>query len=235
MASDIYRGYEAWKGWDAQSFMTLQPVDRAYFDREIGAVPLAGARVLDIGFGNGTLLAWCREKGAELYGTEISDQGVALARGHGVTVLPSSLDEIDRSLDAGFALITAFDVLEHMSPVDMGRLFDQVARLLRPGGLFVARFPNGQSPFGRVNQASDYTHVTTVSAPMIKQIVAGKPFVLAAVGEDLQDVCGTAVQRLKQRIQIRVRQTAAAAIKRIFRFDAPFGVNVTVTLRRLAS
>jgi hypothetical protein len=38
----------------------------------------------------------------------------------------------------------------------------RIRALLAPEGRFVARFPNGDSPFGRIGQHGDPTHVTTM-------------------------------------------------------------------------
>jgi hypothetical protein len=39
-----------------------------------------------------------------------------------------------------------------------------VKRVLKPGGRFIARCPNGDSPFRLVNQNGDVTQVTSIAA-----------------------------------------------------------------------
>ncbi|HEY7945008.1 MAG TPA: methionine biosynthesis protein MetW, partial [Casimicrobiaceae bacterium] len=53
----------------------------------------ADARVLDLGCGDGSLLAYLREsRGAFGYGIEIDDAGVLAAIGNGVNVIQSDLE-----------------------------------------------------------------------------------------------------------------------------------------------
>jgi hypothetical protein len=51
----LYSGYADWKNWRGE----FAPSDHEarYFAAELADVPLAGKRVLEIGFGNGSFLA----------------------------------------------------------------------------------------------------------------------------------------------------------------------------------
>lgn len=227
-----YDRYDEWKGWNESNFMQIDAAEHAYFDHELGAFPIEGKFVLEIGFGRGNFLAWARAKGATLYGTELSTKGRELAAGSGVEVLPTNLQALSSEMAGRFALVAAFDVLEHLSVDETRQLMTDISGLLSVGGRFVARFPNGQSPFGRVYQAGDVTHKTTLSAPMLLQIVAGLPLEFVSVGEDLPVIHGSWRQRLKQRTRRRVRTIAGTMIKRTFGFEAPLGVNVVITLAR---
>jgi 2-polyprenyl-3-methyl-5-hydroxy-6-metoxy-1,4-benzoquinol methylase len=106
---------------------------------------LAGARVLEIGAGEGALLAAISAQGAIGVGVEPGAEAVARARARGLTV-------VDRPFSAGcvegpFDVIVHHAVLEHVSePIPF--LADQLA-LLGEGGLIVCSVPDCSEPIAR--------------------------------------------------------------------------------------
>jgi 2-polyprenyl-3-methyl-5-hydroxy-6-metoxy-1,4-benzoquinol methylase len=67
---DEYREYQGWKRW--QEFGMPSSSQARYFARELAILgPLRGRRILEIGFGNGVLLRFAKDGGAEVLGTEI--------------------------------------------------------------------------------------------------------------------------------------------------------------------
>ena len=231
---DQYQGYEVWKGWDDDTFMQLGELDRAYYRREIGGLELRGEKALEIGFGNGTLLAFLAEQGARLHGTELSRNGIRLAEARDITVLSDDLSQVGDSHDGSFRLIAAFDVLEHLERPEAFAMMREVARLLAPGGRFVARFPNGQSPFGLINQAGDVTHISLMSLPIMEQIVAGLPLKLVAVGDDQPIRIGSRWQRAKGLFRRALRSLGSRIVRYVFAAgDMPLSINMTVTYERI--
>lgn len=103
-----------------------------------GWVP-AGARVLDLGCGDGSLLAYLAgERGATGYGVEIDEAGVLSAVRNGINVVQSDLE---RGL-AGFD-DQAFDVVILSQTLQaMRRIETIVAEMLRVGREAVVTFPN---------------------------------------------------------------------------------------------
>ena len=77
--------YPAWKGWDRPFSYT--PDEAAYFAGETRDLAIAGADVLDIGFGSGAFLAWARDAGARVAGIEINCVLQEAARRAGVELL----------------------------------------------------------------------------------------------------------------------------------------------------
>lgn len=131
---------------------------------------LAQKKVFEIGFGEGRFLHWARGQGAEVAGCELINDLVDLGSKYGFdTRLGSPIETITEG-PASYDLIVAFDVLEHMAYHQILELLSFVSKTLRPGGLFMARVPNGQSPFGRVWQEGDWTHVTTLSKGKFEQL-----------------------------------------------------------------
>jgi 2-polyprenyl-3-methyl-5-hydroxy-6-metoxy-1,4-benzoquinol methylase len=163
----LYSGYAGWKRWHGE----FAPSDREtrYFAAELADIPLAGKRVLEIGFGNGSFLAWAKAQGADVVGTEIDAAMIGRARAKGYDARPASL-ELLTTASQRFDLVAAFDVFEHWDKPTLVASLRQIAALLRSDGLLLARFPNGQSPFGRVHQYGDLTHQTVLSASSVAQL-----------------------------------------------------------------
>ncbi|HEX6136732.1 MAG TPA: methionine biosynthesis protein MetW [Casimicrobiaceae bacterium] len=105
----------------------------------IGGWVAAGARVLDLGCGDGALLAFLGERcDASGYGIEIDDAGVLASVRNGINVIQSDLE---RGL-AGFD-DAAFDVVILSQTLQaMRRIEAIVAEMLRVGREAIVTFPN---------------------------------------------------------------------------------------------
>ncbi len=157
---DRYEAYAQWKRWDGAFEVSVR--DARYFAAEFREMPLRGKRVLEIGFGNGSFLAWAKSEGAQISGLEINPDMLAAAARHGYAARNASLAELVAD-GATYDLIVAFDVIEHWDTDELIANFRHVAALLADGGRFLARFPNGHSPFGRIYQHGDFTHKSIIS------------------------------------------------------------------------
>ncbi len=169
---EVRAGYVAWKNWQTEQFGSYSRFDSASFAAELaGLLPVGRrARVLELGFGNGPFLGWCGAQGIEYCGVEIDTEMQRRARELGLPVFASVFDRSLAAYEQQLDVVAAFDVLEHIEQHELVRTLCQVARLLRPGGYLLARFPNGDSPFGRVNQHGDLTHVTTLGRSKLQQL-----------------------------------------------------------------
>jgi SAM-dependent methyltransferase len=163
----LYAGYADWKEW--QGDFAAGDRDARYFAGELHDIPLAGKRVLEIGFGNGSFLAWAKAQGAEVHGTEIDTAMCERARAKGFVAHPAPLDTL---VAAGqhFDVVVAFDVFEHWEKSELIENLHHIWKLLSVDGQLLARFPNGHSPFGRVHQHGDITHKTALSKSSIEQL-----------------------------------------------------------------
>lgn len=156
--------YLDWKDWKDESFGRFGAFEAGYYAAETELEPGSRARILEIGFGNGPFIGWSKQLGADVYGVELNPTLVDRCRAF-VGEEHAFLDLHDRRLSAlagTFTHIVAFDVIEHIAQSELPRVFARLGELLAAGGRIILRFPNGDSPFGRIYQHGDPTHVTTL-------------------------------------------------------------------------
>ena len=114
--------------------MSLRPDLAAVAD----AVP-AGARVLDIGCGDGALLAYLRDsKGVDARGIDVSSANVASAVARGLSVVQGDADaDLGDYPDGAFDMVILSDALQAMrSPATV------LGELVRIGQRAIVSFPN---------------------------------------------------------------------------------------------
>jgi methionine biosynthesis protein MetW len=105
----------------------------------------AGTRVLEVGCGSGTIIAYlAREKGCRALAVEPDPLMAAEARKQGVKVVAGRVENeaVRQELQAKgpFDVIILADVLEHL--VDPWSTLRQLASLLAPEGIVLASVPN---------------------------------------------------------------------------------------------
>lgn len=98
-------------------------------------------RVLEIGSGRGSMLAWLTSLGLHAVGIEIRQELIddARARHAGLPILRASGTALPFA-DASFDLVVSFDVFEHIADSD-GHI-SEVTRVLRNGGQYLLQTPN---------------------------------------------------------------------------------------------
>lgn len=102
-----------------------------------------GARWLDLGCAYGFLVEEARRAGFRAVGLDASRYALSQAREHAADAAGRVLQGHAEAVpfpDAAFDVVTAFDLLEHVPAPE--RLLAEVARVLRPGGLFLAATPD---------------------------------------------------------------------------------------------
>ena len=116
-------------------------------DRLARLRPLAPAgRWLDVGCSTGAFVAAAARAGLDAQGLEVSSVAVEAARARGLTVRQGAVE--DFTPDAPLAVVTAFDVIEHLP--DPVAFASRVRPWLEPGGLFALTLPNVASVAARV-------------------------------------------------------------------------------------
>ena len=95
-------------------------------------------RWLDVGFGNGALMATADEYGFDVAGLDLRQESVQLMQTYGFDA--EAVDLINYEPEAPFDIVTMADVLEHM-PFPKAAL-EQVREILNGGGLLFLSMPN---------------------------------------------------------------------------------------------
>ncbi|MBN2360286.1 MAG: 3-demethylubiquinone-9 3-O-methyltransferase [Deltaproteobacteria bacterium] len=145
--NDLYRRLgRAWWDDDVGEFSTLRfwinPVRFGYFERVLRREKFLARgqrRLLDVGCGGGILAEDFARAGFEVTGIDPAPETIDTARAHAAA---SGL-RIEYRIGSGeqlpfaeafFDHVACCDVLEHVDDVD--RVIGEIARVLRPGGLF---------------------------------------------------------------------------------------------------
>ena len=174
-------GYTDWKNWGADQFGNCSKGDARYFAWHLQRChPGAVKQVLEIGYGNGNFMGFARDRGMQVVGIEMLEGLRQRAQQAGFEA-HASVD----ALQAGqrFDLIVAFDVFEHIPQDQLMPLLQQLSKHLDAGGVMLLRVPNGESPFGRIFQHGDLTHVTTLGLSKFQQLAAACGLVVQSHGE----------------------------------------------------
>lgn len=116
--------------------------------RRVARLLKPGARIIDIGCGNGQFGSFLIDQGFEVWGTE--HQGKASSRAAKITGLTLKLGEVyDLELPTQhFDAVTMWHVIEHLG--EPQRVLDRIQQLVRPGGYFLFSLPNIESIQARI-------------------------------------------------------------------------------------
>jgi SAM-dependent methyltransferase len=114
------------------------------------AVELAGIQpgmtVLDVGCGRGELAVLCARTGCTVTALDYSADAIDLARQHVRKQRHEVAERIDLHAmnaqllgfrDASFDRVFLVDIVEHLTPAELGRALGEVRRVVRPGGRVV--------------------------------------------------------------------------------------------------
>ncbi|MBI5256244.1 MAG: methionine biosynthesis protein MetW [Burkholderiales bacterium] len=105
----------------------------------IAALVPAGSRVLDLGCGDGRLLAHLtRHRGCSGYGIELADENVLACAQRGVNVIQLNLEEgLALFADASFDVVLQLDTLQHLRNTE-----NMLRETVRVGRIGIVSFPN---------------------------------------------------------------------------------------------
>jgi 2-polyprenyl-3-methyl-5-hydroxy-6-metoxy-1,4-benzoquinol methylase len=227
-----YDRYEELKGWDKAPFMNPSPGEIMFYEHYLGRLNMNGAKVLEIGFGNGNFIGWAKQRGAIVYGTELQQSAVEKATQFGVNVLPTEIRKSVDLLRGQLTAMAALDVMEHLSIEQNISFLTSAAMMLKRDGLLLIRFPNGQSPMGLAVQYGDRSHVSVLSIPIINQLIIDLPFVVAYAGEPLRTLTGGITSKLVRHIQTWMRHHTTRLIRSLYG-DIPMYMNAVMVLRNI--
>lgn len=103
-----------------------------------------GAPIADLGCGPGHVAAWLAGHGATTVGIDLSPGMIAVGRRdyRAVEFREGDLLELPAA-DGEFAAAVAWYSIIHLEPGELGRAFDEIHRVLRPGAQLLAAFHVG--------------------------------------------------------------------------------------------
>lgn len=141
------------EGFDPAAFLQLAEIeDRSWWFRSRNRLIAQTARrfyahaasVLEIGCGTGYTLSALRSAlpSAQLTGTELFEEGLAVARQRWANIRLMRADARSLPFGSEFDLVAAFDVIEHID--DDARALAELRRVLRPGGGVIVTVPQHQ-------------------------------------------------------------------------------------------
>ncbi len=140
--------------------------------REAGA-GATDAPILDVGCGRGEWLELLKESGLVARGLDLNGILVEQCRGRGLDVAEADVIDYLRGLEAAsLGAITGMHIIEHMPFRRLVALFDEAARVLRPGGVAIFETPNPENMIvGSCNFWYDPTHLQPLP-PLATQFLA---------------------------------------------------------------
>lgn len=107
---------------------------------------IRGGNILDVGFGDGQLLAGMQKSGRDLFGIDISQRNVELTqeqfkqKGLAATLKTGDIKRIPFE-DNYFDFVIASEVLEHLDDTTLDLGLAEIKRVLKPSGSFVITTP----------------------------------------------------------------------------------------------
>lgn len=122
-------------------------------DRALQGSPIRG---LDAGCGSGRNLVELGRRGAAV-GVDLAPQALAYCRRRGVAAVYGDVLQLPFP-DARFDVVTSFDVVYHRWVSDDRAAVRELARVLRPGGLLLARVPALRWLWGAHDEAVHSRH-----------------------------------------------------------------------------
>ena len=203
--------YTKWKSWNANQF-GLTPKENSLYYQKLFSKYLPNTKnVLEIGYGNGNFLNWCKEKHLNVFGIEQDEDLIARAKKLNYKVYKS----IPQIKGIKFDLIVLFDVLEHIEQSKIDSVFKSLKKILAKNGKIFIRVPNGSSPFGLAYQHGDVTHVTTINGAKIAFWSKFNGLNVIYSGEDAKVILSGKLYKLPQKL---IRRALYLAIEELIRF-----------------
>ncbi len=225
----FYESYTAFKNWGEQA-QIARPEDFEQLIKDAG-LPPRSLDILDFGFGDGAFMDWAKGAGHAVTGVEILPEMVSAASARGHRAIPAqALDDTLR--EPGFDVIVLLDVMEHLDAKTFKSVMALGRRVLKPGGMILAKFPNGDSPLLGRYHYGDLTHERPLSASSVGQWAApeGMRVVRAFNPRSIPPGLG---RGLKRRATYAARDLIETALGFIyFGYRFPMDPNVAVTLMR---
>jgi SAM-dependent methyltransferase len=230
--------YAGWKGWHGADFGRFRPEDALYYAQELHASGIASVldlRVGEQGYGNGAFAGWVRKAGGHWVGREAIPELQRRATEAGFDVVASEADFSNAFGPGKLDLMVAFDVIEHLEIDAIRSFLGEAKEALRPGGLLLARFPSGDSPFSGAVFRGDLTHRTLLGSSAARQLAMEAGFEVCQVRSPALPVWGLGLVHAARRMAVRLMQALAFSFVRhvlMGHGSAVVSSNMIVVLRK---
>jgi hypothetical protein len=162
-----YSNYTNWKNWKESEFGITKPGSKFHYDQLFKGKLKKGSKILEIGYGNGELLAYFKSAGHLVLGVELNIHLDERSKKNGYTTYCGNIWDVSELKFNKFDLIVAFAVVEHMNYIELNKLFIWFNEHLNDEGLIYLKFPEGASPLALGYQNGDFTHVTCLTETKI--------------------------------------------------------------------
>jgi len=143
--------------------------------------------ILDLGCGAGSLLYFLRMAGYQnCRGVDTSIEQVKAAAALGIEGVTQGdlFESLRYTPENSIDVIVAFDVIEHLTKLELLAFADEVSRVLQSGGRWIIHAPNADSPFGMSVRYRDWTHEQAFSISSINQVLKTSGFASVECYED---------------------------------------------------
>jgi len=142
------------------------------------------AYIVDLGCGAGSLLHFFRERGySNVAGVDISPEQVSLSRQVVRNVTQDDVLHFLENHKDTIDLITALDLIEHLSKEEVFVFLDGCHAALRRGGRLILQTPNAESPWAASIRYGDFTHEVCFQPSSLTRLMGVTGFI-SVVGRE---------------------------------------------------
>lgn len=149
-----------------------KPPQRKNTDVVAEHVPLTGARVLDVGCGDGALVRMMTRRGAHVVGLECNPKQLSKARAKAAVGDETYVEGVGEDLpfeESTMDAVVYFNSLHHVPVAALAKALAEAARVIRPGGMVYVAEPMAEgNNFRLVLPIHDETEVRAAAYAAIK-------------------------------------------------------------------
>jgi SAM-dependent methyltransferase len=115
---------------------------------------LARLRMLEIGCGNGCVLAYLKQNSIDIEGGDILVEGLRFCQRRLDSAVLYQIDILALPFRSDFDIIGAFDVLEHID--NDGQALSEISQALKPGGRLILTVPAHKFLWSRYDESANH-------------------------------------------------------------------------------